>query len=344
VKKLFRTILILLNWVVLFTVLVSYIAPFVDPQTSWQIAFVGLTFKTWIIALVAFLVLGVWLKTKMFWKNLIVLGIGIPFLLRLFSLHPDTDTTGNFKVASFNTYAIGIYEGLNNSTRIEAFLNDHDVDCAALIEWRFNQGKISKKRYPYQIKIRASKKSNNGILLVSKLPVTASGTVPFTKGSYNTAGYIDVKVNNKPLRIYGVHLETTRMKPRDYHNLKGLEFDSAYTENAKNIAERLKLSMENRAGQVKDITKHMRSCKWPTIIMGDFNDTPQSYTYQQLASGKNDAFVQAGSGFEATFLKPFPFLRIDYILTDETIQPVGYSSTDSIVSDHKLIFADLQIK
>ncbi len=78
--------------------------------------------------------------------------------------------------------------------------------------------------------------------------------------------------------------------------------------------------------------------------MGDFNDTPQSYTYQQLASGKNDAFVQAGTGFEATFLKPFPFLRIDYILTDESIQPVGYSSTDSIVSDHKLIFADLQIK
>ena len=87
----------------------------------------------------------------------------------------------------------------------------------------------------------------------------------------------------------------------------------------------------------------MASCDLPIIIMGDFNDTPQSYTYQQLVESKQDIFVKSGSGFEATFLKPFPFLRIDYIFADNAFTPVRYSSTDSIKSDHKLIFADLQI-
>ena len=328
---------------VLSAVLLSYIAPFIDPTKSWHIAFMGLTFKAWIIALVGFLLLGIWLRTKMFWKNIIVFGIGLPFLLRLFSFHPDIATTGNFKVASFNTYAIGIYEGLNNSAQIETYLNEHDVDCAALIEWRFNQGKISKKQYPYQVKIRATKGSNNGILLVSRKPIQNIGKVAFTKKSYNAAGFIDISVEGKLVRVYGIHLETTRIKSRDYHNLKGLEFDSTYTENAKNVAQRLKLSRENRAGQVADIKNHMASCDLPIIIMGDFNDTPQSYTYQQLVESKQDIFVKSGSGFEATFLKPFPFLRIDYIFADNAFTPVRYSSTDSIKSDHKLIFADLQI-
>ena len=100
--------------------------------------------------------------------------------------------------------------------------------------------------------------------------------------------------------------------------------------------------MEIRASQVEDITKHMADCPHPSIVMGDFNDTPQSYTYQQLRSGKTDAFVHAGKGFEATFLKPFPFLRIDFILVDKSFQVTNYQSTDAIYSDHKLIFASLQ--
>ncbi|MFT5511997.1 MAG: endonuclease/exonuclease/phosphatase family metal-dependent hydrolase [Bacteroidia bacterium] len=343
-KKVLRFIVTVLNWVVIGAIVLAYLAPFINPQTSWLIAFLGLSFKAWIVTLIVFTFLGFLLKTKVLGKNAFIIAIGIPFILRLVSIHAQPTETGNFKVVSFNTYALGQYEGLNTSAEIQSYLTAKSVDCAALIEYRFKKGNIDKKHYPFQVKIRTHPSSDNGILLVSKRRVVGSGSVPFTHGTYNMAGYIDVDFDGQIIRIYGIHLETTRVKPRDFHNLKRMDFDSTYSENAKNVAQRLKMSMEIRASQVEDIKAHMKDCKHPIIIMGDFNDTPQSYTYQQLKKDKRDAFVVAGKGFDATFLKPFPFLRIDYILADDAITPVHYSSTDSIYSDHKLIFADLYIK
>ena len=342
-KKISRAILRVLNYVVIAAVLLSYLAPFVNPNISWIIAFLGLSFKAWVFALLILLVLGLLLKTKMLVKNGIVLAIGIPFLLRIFSIHGTPTETGNLKLASFNTYAIGQHRNLNTSKDIESYFQLNDIDCAALIEWRFREGNISKKAFPYRVKIRTTKLSNNGILLVSKYPIKSSGMVPFSNSSYNMAGFMDIEVNDRLVRVYGIHLETTRIKSRDYHSLKHMEFDSVYTENAKSVVARLKTAMQIRESQVQDIVTHMKDCPHPSIVIGDFNDTPQSYTYQQLKSGKTDAFVTAGRGFDATFLKPFPFLRIDFILLDNQLTATEYHSTDSIYSDHKLIFANIKL-
>lgn len=272
-----------------------------------------------------------------------MLAIGIPFLLRIVSIHGTSTEVANFKVASFNTYALGLYNAINTSGDIESYLTQNKVDCAALLEWRFKEGKISKKAFPYQVKVRAKKGSNNGILLVSKYPIKSEGLVPFTNSSHNMAGFIDIEVHEKLVRVYGIHLETTRIKSRDYHSLKQMEFDSNYKENAKSVVSRLKSAMQIRESQVQDIIAHMEDCPHPNIVMGDFNDTPQSFAYQKLKSGKTDAFVTSGKGFDATFLKPFPFLRIDFILLDNSFIATEYNSTDSINSDHKLIFANLKI-
>jgi endonuclease/exonuclease/phosphatase family metal-dependent hydrolase len=343
VKKVFRAVTKLLNWVILPAVLLSYLAPFVSPNKAWIISFFGLSFNIWAVSLIVVLLLGLRLKTKMFVKNAIVLVIGIPFFLRLISVHPGAPEEGNFKVASFNTYALGEYNGLNTSKDIEQYLVKNHVDCAVLLEWRPKKGVIRKSAYPYQVEVRTSKLSNSGMLLVSKHPIKDSGRVPFTHSSYNMAGYMDVNVHGTMVRVYGIHLETTRIKARDFHSLKRLDFDSTYNEKAKNVVDRLKTAMQIRTWQVADIKSHVNDCPFPNIIMGDFNDTPQSFAYQQLKEGKKDAFVTAGSGYDATFLKPIPFLRIDYIMYDDAFTATNYWSSDTIYSDHKLIFADLKI-
>ena len=343
-KKIFHTVFRWGNWLFILIMLLAYLAPFIPPKTSWIIAFLGLTFSALSIAFVLITIFGVFLKTKMLWINALVLLLGSPFFIRFYSYAADDATPGNLRVASFNTYALGQYKKLNTSEDIENYLVANNIDCAALIEYRFKKGIISKKNYPYQVKIRLSNKSDNGILIVSKKRIFNSGKVPFSTLSYNMAGFIDVKVNDQNVRIYAVHLETTRLKPRDYHELKTLEFDSKYTESAKSTADRLRKSMVKRAEQVADIKQHISETKKKVILMGDFNDTPQSYAYQQLKDNRNDAFVEVGNGFESTFLKPFPLLRIDYILADKSILCKQYHSTDSIYSDHKLIFADLLIE
>ena len=295
------------------------------------------------IALLALGLLGVFYKTKMLRYNLIVLALGLPFVFRVVGLQSSSEsTTGDLRVASFNTLSLGRHKGINTSNQIERYLDSMDVHCAVLIEYPYSYGKISKRTFPYQAKVRSFPSAGAGILMVSKFPIDDWGKVKFSEPSYNMAGYMDIKRNGETLRVYGLHLETNRLKPRDYHELRSLEFDSAYNEKAKNVAARLRRSMFKRSSQVSDIKQHTIACTHPYIIMGDFNDTPQSFAYQQLKEGLDDAFVTSGKGFDATFLKPFPLLRIDYILYPKQYQAVNYQSTDKIFSDHKLIFADLK--
>ena len=295
------------------------------------------------IALLTLGLLGVLYKTKMLKYNLIVIALGLPFVFRVVGLQSKSDaTTGDFRVASFNTLSLGRHTGINTSDQLERYLDSMDVHCAVLIEYPYSYGKISKKSFPHQVKIRSFPSAGSGILMVSKYPITDWGKVKFTELSYNMAGFMDIKRNGETLRIYGLHLETNRLKPGDYHELRSLEFDSAYNEKAKNVVGRLRRSMFKRSSQVSDIKQHTIACPHPFMILGDFNDTPQSYAYQQLKEGLDDAFVTSGKGFDATFLKPFPLLRIDYILYPKQYQAVNYQSTDELFSDHKLIFADLK--
>ena len=115
--------------------------------------------------------------------------------------------------------------------------------------------------------------------------------------------------------------------------------DKDYRNYAVKFVSRLRTSFDKRAEQTRLVKEAMADCPYPIIVLGDFNDTPQSYTYEQLRDGRQDAFIERGRGWGATFLKPFSLLRIDYILHDKELKCTEFSSTSEIASDHKLIQA-----
>ncbi len=342
-KKFFKTTFRILNWLAIVALLLSYLAPFISPKYFWPISFFGLTFKAILIGFCAILFFGFVFKTRMTLINIAILLVGLPFIQRTYSINTDVSSEVKTRFMSFNVYGFGVNRNINTSKSINHYLETHSIDLAVFQEWRYGSGRISKELFPHQLGFPFINSKRVGLYLVSKYPIVNSGIIPFTNVPSSVGGFADILINNTTVRIYAIHLETTRVKSEDYHVLKKLEFDSVSTYKAKNLAQRLKYSMQKRAQQVDDIKNHMKDCPYPSIIMGDLNDTPQSYAYQQLLEGKNDAFVEAGHGFEATYLKPFPILRIDFILADKSIDCLNYGSTDSIYSDHKLIFADLLI-
>ena len=72
----------------------------------------------------------------------------------------------------------------------------------------------------------------------------------------------------------------------------------------------LKKQSQLRSIQTQTILEAIEDSPYPVIVLGDFNDTPQSFTYQQLKEGRKDAFVEKGSVWGATYLKPLPFLKL----------------------------------
>jgi endonuclease/exonuclease/phosphatase family metal-dependent hydrolase len=98
-----------------------------------------------------------------------------------------------------------------------------------------------------------------------------------------------------------------------------------------------------RAVQAATIQAQLAKSPYPTIITGDFNDVPSSYTYKQIKGKMQDAFLKKGFGIGATYMNLSPTLRIDYIMADKRWQVKGWESLDENLSDHHMIMADLQL-
>jgi endonuclease/exonuclease/phosphatase family metal-dependent hydrolase len=157
------------------------------------------------------------------------------------------------------------------------------------------------------------------------------------------AAYFDIEIRGEVFRFVAAHLESNRISSSIYHKLIKVEVDEEYQNYALNFIKQLKNRIERRSDQTKTILEVIENSPYPVIIMGDFNDTPQSFTYQLLRKGRHDAFIEKGNGWGATFLKPVPMLRIDYVLYDPELTCTDYKTIKTIKSDHALVEASLHI-
>ena len=82
----------------------------------------------------------------------------------------------------------------------------------------------------------------------------------------------------------------------------------------------------------------------PTIVCGDFNDTPGSYVYRKVRGNYRDAFEEKGNGFGYTYKGLYRILRIDYILHSEELETLDYESPDVPWSDHNPVKATLRFR
>ena len=177
--------------------------------------------------------------------------------------------------------------------------------------------------------------SHWGIATFSKYPIINKETVHFQERGGNIFTYSDIKIGNDTIRVYNTHLESIRFRKDDYKFIENLgETEQDEIKGSLSIIRRLKRAFIKRAMQVRVLHEHILHSPYPSVLCGDFNDTPSSYTYSVLCSGMNDSFRESGSGFGKTYIGAFPSFRIDYILHDETLKSTGYRTHREKLSDH----------
>ncbi len=125
------------------------------------------------------------------------------------------------------------------------------------------------------------------------------------------AAYFDIDVDGTIIRFMATHLQSNGVSSKDYRTLVNLEVGDEYKNYALTFAKRLRKLIIRRSNQTKTILETIDDSPYPVIILGDFNDTPQSFTYQTLKKGRKDAILEKGNGWGATYLKPFTIMLID---------------------------------
>ena len=345
-KILIKTFLNLINAIAILGLSLSYLSPFVDPQDFWIISFFGLTYTFWLGINIIFLLLWILSFKRRGIYNALILIVGFQFITRNVQFSTNKNISSDIKICSFNTHVQQTYNSDNTSVAIDQYLTNQKYDVALLVEWLNNKGNINKIAFPHQHFVNTQEdnlKSAYGLKLVSKHPILNCERIKYNHSTNNLAVQFDVDVEGQIIRFVGVHLQSNSVSPKDYQTLMHSDLNNDYKTYAFAFIDRLKKQSQLRTIQTQTILEAIDNSPYPVIILGDFNDTPQSFIYQQFKEGRKDAFVEKGSGWEATYLKPLPFLRIDYIFYDSELVCTDYQSSTSIKSDHSLIEASFQI-
>ncbi|MBL4753952.1 MAG: endonuclease/exonuclease/phosphatase family protein [Flavobacteriales bacterium] len=291
------------------------------------------------------------------------------------------DATGPWvEVLSYNVRVFDLYnwkDENNEQTRdkIYEFIGSDGADILCLQEYYSNDngdfssaGAISEAGGAINVheSYTTSLGPNHwGIATFSRFPIVGKGQVKFESSTSNICVFTDIATGEDTVRVYNAHLGSVHFGYEEYELLekvgtqagsrdssgplgksrqieKAQREDIPVSEVTTSMVRLLKRAFVNRAAQARAVANHAAESPYPVIICGDINDTPMSYAYELLAKDRQDAFKVAGVGFGNTYAGVLPFFRIDYILCDQEIGLVNFSTNSNIpYSDHYPVSCNL---
>lgn len=345
--------------------LVSYLAPYIDPRAFWPIAFFGIGYSTLLAANGLFVLYWLVRKPRMALLSLLVFVLGwgafrkhmgfAPAVSEAVASGPDS---AHLRVMGFNVHFFSPAQETSNTfvhkaemlrlidsvspdiLCLQEFLTRKKGEHNVLDAFREEQG------YAHQHFYAASWNDYEayGLAILSKYPIVSTGKLEDHWYGINGTIYADIAYRGDTIRVYNVHLRTFGFQKEDYEFIeaspKTLEPDMSST---RRIGSRLRHAFAARSEQAKALRQHRENTDMPCLVVGDFNDTPLSFAVNHVSSGMQNAFRIRGRGWGETYNGVFPNFQIDYILASEELSIHHYQVIKKRFSDHYPIWADLSL-
>lgn len=331
----------------------AYISIFINPTKLWFPSFFGLYFIPIVGLNLILLVVATIRRSKSAFVPLISMLPILLFANLFLGINNEEAQEYQGREAVFISYNLGMFSADQKKTprnitkeNILKFISQENPSIACFQEFNTPDTASLRKMfraYPY-IHYHFYKLRNNeffGNLTISKYPIISKGNISFKK-STNLSIYSDIKIGEKTVRVYNCHLESYNIsftslvkKYRSKHE----DFPAELIE----VHGRMRGSNAKRAEQVEEVLKNIRESDYLSIVCGDFNDTPMSYTYHRLSKNRKDTFLEAGKGFSATYSTFWPMLRIDYILVPTPFEVASHKVHKIPYSDHYPVVTKIYI-
>lgn len=358
----FDKLVLLTNYAFAFALLLSYLAPFVSPQTFWPIAFFGLAYPFLLLFSLFFIVYWFFRGKKHMLVSVVAILIGYKALGANFGFHKPTSdapktSAGIIRVMTYNVHDFGSFTfgpRISTFNDILKIVDAQQPDILCFEEFYNNRLKkprisdslctiLNTNQYFFGAFSRSNGGGLFGLSIFSKYPIINHGIIRLSRNqSDNQCVFIDVNAGDKTFRTYCVHLQSISFEKEDYKYLDSVtEKGKTDLHSSKRIGGKLKLAFIKRAQQVYLVKQHAALCPYPYIIAGDFNDTPSSFAVNQMAKGIKNAFVEKGFGPGKTYNGDFPNFQIDYIMASPQFDIVNYKIIEKKLSDHYAVRSDL---
>ena len=334
---------------------VSYCSVLLNPSAAWFSSIAGLFFFPLFILNLLLLLWALFRRSGSALIPLVCLLPSLLFLPRYYQFSqgdPVEDTsTPTIKVVSYNVGrfqmqdgSLGIRSTSQCADSVFRMLKELDPDIICLQEYYNKDAEVRTslsryfKDYNIQYFIFPTENGSYGNVTLSRIPVVGKGKMNF-EGSANLAIYSDYRKGETSFRVYNCHFESYNMSFPSI--ARSLWKDHSST--MKETEEKMKTSIVRRNRQVDQVLADIDDSPMEAIVVGDFNDTPISYTYSRLIRGRKDSFVQAGKGTGATYALLSPFIRIDYILYPSHDRAISHEVIHRKYSDHFPVLSEIAL-
>lgn len=332
----------------------SYLSLYVNPAKAWFMTIFGLLFFLFFATNLFLLIWAFKRRSKAFVIPFLALLPSI-FIFGRYVQFKGSDAAGSeegLKIVSYNVGKFSMYpehSRIKDSTvctdSVFAFLRRTDADIICLQEF-LAPNSVSVKDlvhesmpgYEVEYFTNVDDHGAYGNVTLSRYPVIRKDKFDFEQSS-NLALYTDIDTPEGVVRVYNCHFESYNISvPR---LVKGITRNDE--EMMQQAEEKIRSSITRRPEQVDIVLGDIRNSPVESVVTGDFNDTPMSYTYTQLKRGRKDSFVEAGKGMGGTYSVLWPFIRIDYVLYPDKFRAVSHKVEKVRLSDHFPIVTELTL-
>ena len=324
----------------------SYLSVVVNPARAWYFTVFGLLFIPLVVLALVFFIWALRRRSRMTGLLFLMLLPAALLIGRYYQFKaPEAERAPTLKVVSYN---VGLFAHGNMGDKrlvladsIAAYLRGLDADVICLQEFylpnTLNMDAWFRDRFPgYRADyyVLTGERGHAGNVTLSRRPVLYKGKIDFEK-STNLALHTDIQLDSTVLRFYNCHFESYNISLSGLVKSIGHQTDEVVEDTGR----KMRRSITQRPKQVEAVMKDVDECPVRSVVLGDFNDNPLSYTVHRLSRGRKDSFVAAGKGFGATFRTLWPLLRIDYILYPRDLSAVSCEIPKVKYSDHYPLIA-----
>ena len=316
-----------------------------------------LCFKKWIHALI---VIGIMVVTFGQWRK--VVTINNPLKSQLSTVNSQQSTINSqqsIKILTFNTHIFNNHKD-DSFERVVEFIKKCDADIVCLQEfgyyYRYGASKqeilkLFDSIYPYRhlwFK-NQNKWGENGLATFSRYPIIKKKKIEY-KSADNISIYSDIVIDKDTIRVINNHLESNKLNQEDREIAKKIMADDNSRQEkidaGLKVGSRLVSGAKNRIQQAEAVRYTIEETQHKTIVLGDFNDVPLSYTYNKICGNLQDAYAKGGQwGYHWTYNKSAMLFAIDHILVDQGFGIIKSKvHREMKVSDHYPLSCTIQIK
>lgn len=349
--RLFDSMMSVLTLLVAVALVLTYIAPYVNPASVWVFSILGLAAPAtylaavlltlyWVVrwrwgraGLMLALVCVGFFKVSLFYK---------PVVKRVYEETAPTER-GAVKFLTYNVRNFYSETGGSAADSVLRYVAGLNPDIVCLQEFNPALAEASGtyetflEVYPYVAGGNGSLRTAP-LVIFSRYPLVRWGATKEEPLSDNVSASIwaDLRLGDDTIRIFNNHLHSTAIKADDNEYITKHRYisDTAREVKIRSIVRRFRDNSILRAQQVDSIALAIRSTPYALIVCGDFNDTPMSYVYRTMSRGLTDAFRCCGRGYSYTYRGFFNTLRIDYVLSSSAFEPFYYEVPYVDYSDH----------